>query len=160
MAETEVPLWLPDQALFTVLLMTLPMVFSTMGRVQVEVVVASKVVVGQTEVDMKANMETVMSRGQAVCTSWVLAGSKIRSDAEEQSRSGLPFPMISGRNASYTDTPYRNFTLQAGQDHMRVILILRRTLLPLITVYLTLAIIYHALKMDWPPFENKLTCNL
>lgn len=40
------------------------------------------------------------------------------------------------------------------------ILILRRTLVPLITVYLTLAIIYHALKMDWPPFENKLTCNL
>ncbi|EAY80866.1 hypothetical protein OsI_36042 [Oryza sativa Indica Group] len=97
---------------------------------------------------------------QAVCRSWVLAGSKIKSDAEEQSRSGLPFPMISGRNASYTDTPYRDFTLQAGQDHMRVILILRRTLVPLITVYLTLAIIYHALKMDWPPFENKLTCNL
>uniref|UniRef100_A0A0E0F5K9 Uncharacterized protein n=1 Tax=Oryza meridionalis TaxID=40149 RepID=A0A0E0F5K9_9ORYZ len=68
--------------------------------------------------------------------------------------------MISGRNNSYTDTPYRDFTLQAGQDHMRVILILRRTLVPLITVYLTLAIIYHALKMDWPPFENKLTCNL
>uniref|UniRef100_A0A0E0F5L2 Uncharacterized protein n=1 Tax=Oryza meridionalis TaxID=40149 RepID=A0A0E0F5L2_9ORYZ len=64
MAEMELPLWLPDQALFIVLLMTLPMVFSTMGRVQAEVVVASKVVVGQTEVDMKADMETVMSREQ------------------------------------------------------------------------------------------------
>uniref|UniRef100_A0A0E0IYW2 DUF834 domain-containing protein n=1 Tax=Oryza nivara TaxID=4536 RepID=A0A0E0IYW2_ORYNI len=46
------------------------------------------------------------------------------------------------------------------QADMETILILRRTLVPLITVYLTLAIIYHALKMDWPPFENKLTCNL
>uniref|UniRef100_A0A0E0R6T4 Uncharacterized protein n=1 Tax=Oryza rufipogon TaxID=4529 RepID=A0A0E0R6T4_ORYRU len=29
--------------------------------------------------------------------SWVLVGSKIRIDAKEQSRSGLPFPIISGQ---------------------------------------------------------------
>uniref|UniRef100_A0A0E0F5L1 Uncharacterized protein n=1 Tax=Oryza meridionalis TaxID=40149 RepID=A0A0E0F5L1_9ORYZ len=87
------------------------------GRRQTEVVVAGKVGVRTIEVDMEpqADMETIF------CRSWVLAGSKIRSDAEEQSRSGLPFPMISGRNNSYTDTPYRDFTLQAGQDHMRVV---------------------------------------
>nr|AAX96465.1 hypothetical protein LOC_Os11g16660 [Oryza sativa Japonica Group]ABA92598.1 hypothetical protein LOC_Os11g16660 [Oryza sativa Japonica Group] len=33
----------------------------------------------------------------AVRRSWVLVGSKIRIDAKEQSRSGLPFPIISGQ---------------------------------------------------------------
>uniref|UniRef100_A0A0E0J0L6 Uncharacterized protein n=1 Tax=Oryza nivara TaxID=4536 RepID=A0A0E0J0L6_ORYNI len=34
---------------------------------------------------------------QAVRRSWVLVGSKIRIDAKEQSRIGLPFPIISGQ---------------------------------------------------------------
>uniref|UniRef100_A0A0E0IYW4 Uncharacterized protein n=1 Tax=Oryza nivara TaxID=4536 RepID=A0A0E0IYW4_ORYNI len=121
----ELPLWLPDQALFTVLLMTLPMVFSTMGRVQAEVVVASKVRVGGVQVDTKAHMGTVMGRRQ---TEVVVAGK------------------VGVRTIEVDMEP---------QADMKTILILRRTLVPLITVYLTLAIIYHALKMDWPPFENK-----